>query len=248
MNMDFQSVGMYHRLNASPSKSTTQVFLGPAFSKKEPSPASIQPPRCRLRCGIPRPRSEKTLADARMIRNRNKSQAVIENARAFKRFDNPVGPSPTDPMPRGAVPHSEWDPLFRDPFRFTGNEITGEFLLSTAVLLGALEPTCPVYSQIEQIRRCPADPKGWLDKETPQSAKPSKANPSRPDEPTSAKAKAERVFLRILEPALFHLITSLQLDFFAGPMKGLPLDFQQKHPGVNSIAPELLRDPPLRHR
>ena len=38
--------------------------------------------------------------------------------------------------------------LFKQTFRFTGGEITGEFLMSTGWLPGAHHPACPVYAEI----------------------------------------------------------------------------------------------------
>ena len=44
-----------------------------------------------------------------------------------------------------------WVRLFRSTFRFTGNEITGEFLMSTGYLPGAHHRQCPVYGQILRL-------------------------------------------------------------------------------------------------
>jgi len=38
--------------------------------------------------------------------------------------------------------------LFRKAFRFTGGEITGEFLMSLGYLPGAHVPECPVYERV----------------------------------------------------------------------------------------------------
>jgi DNA-3-methyladenine glycosylase I len=46
----------------------------------------------------------------------------------------------------------EWVKLFRSHFRFTGPEITGEFLMSTGYLRGAHAPSCPVYETVLQRR------------------------------------------------------------------------------------------------
>jgi DNA-3-methyladenine glycosylase I len=47
---------------------------------------------------------------------------------------------------------AEWVKLFKKTFRFTGGEITGEFLLSTGYLPGAHHPDCPVYAQVAALR------------------------------------------------------------------------------------------------
>lgn len=40
-----------------------------------------------------------------------------------------------------------WVALFRKTFRFTGGEITGEFLMSLGWLPGAHVPECPQYAR-----------------------------------------------------------------------------------------------------
>ena len=49
------------------------------------------------------------------------------------------------------LPKDEWVKLFKRTFRFTGGEITGEFLMSTGYLPGAHVPTCPVYAEIAAL-------------------------------------------------------------------------------------------------
>jgi DNA-3-methyladenine glycosylase I len=46
--------------------------------------------------------------------------------------------------------------LFKKTFRFTGGEITGEFLMSLGYLPGAHSPDCPVYARLQRLR---ADPR-----------------------------------------------------------------------------------------
>jgi DNA-3-methyladenine glycosylase I len=38
--------------------------------------------------------------------------------------------------------------LFKKTFKFTGGEITGEFLISTGYLPGAHVETCPIYPKV----------------------------------------------------------------------------------------------------
>ena len=45
----------------------------------------------------------------------------------------------------------QWVKLFKQTFRFTGGEITGEFLMSTGHLPGAHHEVCPVYKQIAAL-------------------------------------------------------------------------------------------------
>ena len=89
------------------------------------------------------------LADAGIIRNRLKVDAVIENARrvlvlreshgSFARWLDAHHPRERD----------EWRRLFGDTFVFTGGEIVGEFLISTGYLPGAHARGCPIYARVE---------------------------------------------------------------------------------------------------
>jgi len=88
---------------------------------------------------------KRLLADAGIVRNRLKVDAVIANARkimelrrshgSFARWLDAHHPSSLD----------EWAKLFRENFRFTGGEIVREFLVSTGYLPGAHHRKCPVY-------------------------------------------------------------------------------------------------------
>lgn len=90
------------------------------------------------------------LRDPGIIRNRLKVDAAIENARRVsalrERFGSFAGwLDAHHPRSRDA-----WVRLFRETFRFTGGEITGEFLMSTGYLPGAHRPSCPVFAEIAQ--------------------------------------------------------------------------------------------------
>ena len=45
----------------------------------------------------------------------------------------------------------EWIQLFKKTFKFTGNEITNEFLMSIGYLPGAHHIECPIYKLIEKL-------------------------------------------------------------------------------------------------
>ncbi|MCB0971648.1 MAG: hypothetical protein KDA97_09065, partial [Acidimicrobiales bacterium] len=49
------------------------------------------------------------------------------------------------------LPKDEWVRLFKRTFRFTGGEITGEFLMSTGWIEGAHHPACPVHTRIATL-------------------------------------------------------------------------------------------------
>ena len=91
---------------------------------------------------------ERLLADARIIRNRLKVNAAIENARRI------LALRPEYESFRGWLDANHplalegWVTLFKKTFVFTGPEIVNEFLVSTGYLAGAHDPDCPVYQQV----------------------------------------------------------------------------------------------------
>ncbi len=88
------------------------------------------------------------LRDKGIIRNRLKVDAVIENARRLRALRDHHGSFAAWLDARHPLPKAEWVKLFKTTFRFTGGEITGEFLLSTGYLPGAHMRSCPVYGRI----------------------------------------------------------------------------------------------------
>jgi len=92
------------------------------------------------------------LADARIIRNRLKVDAVIENARVLLGLRDTHGSFAGWLDAHHPLPKEDWVRLFRNTFRFTGGEIVGEFLLSTGYLPGAHVPSCPVGRKLARMR------------------------------------------------------------------------------------------------
>jgi len=88
------------------------------------------------------------LADAGIIRNRLKVDAVIENARRVVRIQKEYGSFHAWIEAHHPLPKPEWVALFRRTFRFMGGEIVGEFLMSTGWLPGAHDADCPVRTRI----------------------------------------------------------------------------------------------------
>lgn len=88
------------------------------------------------------------LADASIVRNRLKVDAVIENARRVVQLRDEHGGFAAWLDAHHPLPKAEWVRLFRRTFRFTGGEIVGEFLMSTGYLPGAHHPGCPVYERV----------------------------------------------------------------------------------------------------
>jgi DNA-3-methyladenine glycosylase I len=91
------------------------------------------------------------LADAGIIRNRLKVDAVIENARRLRGIREQHGSFAAWLDHHYPLSKAEWQKLFKKTFVFTGGEIVGEFLLSTGYLPGAHEPGCPVYVRIAAL-------------------------------------------------------------------------------------------------
>ncbi|PWC66701.1 DNA-3-methyladenine glycosylase [Azospirillum sp. TSH7] len=88
------------------------------------------------------------LADAGIIRNRLKVDAVIENARRIVALRETHGSFDGWLRAHHPLTKPEWVKLFGRTFRFTGGEIVGEFLMSLGYLPGAHQPDCPVQAVV----------------------------------------------------------------------------------------------------
>ena len=91
---------------------------------------------------------DRLLADPGIIRNRLKVDAAISNAAVVLEMRDSDGGFADWLDARHPLPKDEWVKLFKRTFRFTGGEITGEFLMSTGWLPGAHHPACPVAVEI----------------------------------------------------------------------------------------------------
>lgn len=90
------------------------------------------------------------LQDSSIIRNRRKIEATIFNAGQVQALQKEYGS-----FQRWLELHhpralADWLVLFKRHFKFTGPEITKEFLLSTGYLPGAHQPDCPVYTYLQR--------------------------------------------------------------------------------------------------
>ena len=106
---------------------------------------------------------ERLLADEGIIRNRRKIDAAIFNAGEVLEIQNEYGSFKAWLDHHHPLTRQAWVKLFKERFRFTGGEITGEFLMSTGYLPGAHRDDCPVFAQIKQqrppwLRATAADP------------------------------------------------------------------------------------------
>ena len=96
------------------------------------------------------------LDDPGIIRNRLKVDAAIHNAGVVQGLRASHGGFAQwldahqllDGRPRDKA---GWVKLFKRSFRFTGGEITGEFLMSLSYLPGAHRDSCPAYRRIEAV-------------------------------------------------------------------------------------------------
>ena len=89
------------------------------------------------------------MADTGIIRNRRKIAAVIHNAQQIILLQEKHGSFKQWLNAQEALSLEEWIQLFKRTFKFTGGEITREFLVSTGYISGAHEPDCPVHSAMK---------------------------------------------------------------------------------------------------
>lgn len=91
---------------------------------------------------------DRLLNDSGIIRNRLKVNAAIYNANqiiALQKQHNSFKNWLDENHPKTK---EEWVKLFKKTFKFTGGEITNEFLLSTGYLEGAHEKSCEIYKNV----------------------------------------------------------------------------------------------------
>ena len=100
---------------------------------------------------------QRLLQNPGIIRMRKKIEAIIYNAKQVQDLQKTHGSFYQWLCHQHPKTPEAWVKCFKKTFRFTGNEITKEFLMSTGFLAGAHHDTCPVYEKVIQ-----AKPK-WLD-------------------------------------------------------------------------------------
>jgi len=88
------------------------------------------------------------LGDAGIVRNRLKVNAAIVNARVIRGMRDSHGGFASWLKAHHPLDKPEWVKLFRKTFKFTGGEITGEFLMSIGYLPSPHKKDCPVYQKI----------------------------------------------------------------------------------------------------
>lgn len=87
------------------------------------------------------------LKDEGIIRNKLKVNAAIHNAQKILEIKKEYGTFMKWLDAHHPLKIEEWVKLFKKTFKFTGGEITKEFLKSTGYIKGAHIPSCPVYKE-----------------------------------------------------------------------------------------------------
>lgn len=88
---------------------------------------------------------ERLLSDAGIIRNKLKVNAAIHNAQVILSLRTAYGSFLAWLDHHHPLSKEQWVKLFKKTFKFTGGEITNEFLMSTGYLPGAHDPECPIH-------------------------------------------------------------------------------------------------------
>ena len=95
---------------------------------------------------------ERLLADEGIIRNRLKIAAIITNAGVVLELRKSHGGFAQWLATHHPRDKAQWVKLFKKTFKFTGGEITNEFLMSIGLLSGAHWEGCPVYRETERLK------------------------------------------------------------------------------------------------
>lgn len=94
---------------------------------------------------------ERLLSDPGIIRNRLKVLAAIHNAQVIQQLRADHGSFAAWLDAHHPRSKADWVKLFKKTFRFTGGEITGEFLMSLGYLPGAHAADCPVHARLLKL-------------------------------------------------------------------------------------------------
>ncbi len=96
---------------------------------------------------------EKLLNNAGIIRNRRKIEAVVHNANQILDIQKEFGSFKQWLNHYNGLSLKEWTKLFKKKFKFTGEKIVEEFLMSTGYIKGAHTEECPIYDKIIKENR-----------------------------------------------------------------------------------------------
>ncbi len=95
---------------------------------------------------------DRLLNDAGIIRNKLKVNAAIHNANVILTMQKEFGSFKNWLDHNHPLTREEWVKLFKKYFKFTGGEITNEFLMSTGYLKGAHHESCVVHKKILKLK------------------------------------------------------------------------------------------------
>ncbi len=101
---------------------------------------------------------DRLLGDEKIIRNRLKIAAVIENANRIQAMRDDHGGFACWLARMHPLSKVEWVKLFKKTFKFTGGEITGEFLMSIGYLPGAHDQQCAIGRKLVALSPPWVDP------------------------------------------------------------------------------------------
>ena len=90
---------------------------------------------------------ETLMGDPGIIRMRGKITAIIHNANQILTLQKTAGSFENWLNENHPLAVDEWIKLFKKNFKFTGKEITKEFLMGNGYLEGAHEKGCPIYEK-----------------------------------------------------------------------------------------------------
>lgn len=94
---------------------------------------------------------ERLRNDKRVIRNKLKIKAAIFNAQRILAIQKTHGSFEAWLNANHPLSKPEWIKSFKKNFKFTGGEVTGEFLVSLGYLPGAHHTKCRVHGQIAKL-------------------------------------------------------------------------------------------------
>ena len=92
--------------------------------------------------------TKRLLNDSSIIRNRLKVNSVIYNTQKILLIQKEVGSFSLWLQNNRGKKLEDWVKLFKKTFKFTGGEITKEFLISAGFFEGAHTKDCPIFDKI----------------------------------------------------------------------------------------------------
>lgn len=104
------------------------------------------------------------MKDERIIRNRRKIEAIIENARRVQDLRKAHGSIKGFLDVHHPLHLPDWVKVMKKTFVFMGPEVVNEFMMSTGYLPGAHLESCPRFAEIARLHPAwmqAAPPGGW---------------------------------------------------------------------------------------